>query len=125
MDYLVTGATGFVGNNVVRRLAEENHSVRVLVRKSSDRRSLDGLRVEIVEGDITDEPSIQRALQGVEVVVHAAANLHIGWKNFDSCRRTNIDGTRHVATVARESGADAVIKSDGCHESQIILLLKY
>ena len=108
MEYLVTGATGFVGNNAVRRLLELNQSVRVLIRKTSDRRTLEGLSVDIFEGDVTDIESVHRAMKGVDVVIHAAANLHIGWKNFASCRQTNIDGTQNVASVARENGARMV-----------------
>lgn len=108
MKYLVTGATGFVGNNAVRRLLELNHDVRVLIRKTSDRRTLRGISTEIIEGDISDLESVRRALEGVDVVIHAAANLHIGWKNFAACRETNIEGTKHVASISRENGTKMI-----------------
>ena len=73
MEYLVTGATGFVGNNTVRRLLELNQNVRVLIRKTSDRRTLEGLSVEIFEGDVTDIESVRRSMHDVDVVIHAAA----------------------------------------------------
>ena len=54
MRSLVTGATGFVGAAVARRLLREGHHVRVLARPGSDRRNLQGIEVEVVEGDLTD-----------------------------------------------------------------------
>ena len=56
----ITGATGFVGSAVLRKLIERGHEVRAMVRPASDRRNLDGLSVEVVEGDLT-EPAISAA----------------------------------------------------------------
>ena len=62
MVYLVTGATGLVGNNVTRQLLERGHAVRVLVRRNSDPRPFQGLEVEKVEGDVCDAASVQREI---------------------------------------------------------------
>ena len=70
MTILVTGATGFVGNNVVRLLLERGHSARVLVRESADERPLARLSVEIVAGDVRDQSAVERAAQGVNGVIH-------------------------------------------------------
>ena len=72
---IVIGSTGFIGRHIVKQLAERQPGqVRALVRKSSDRAFLDGLKgVEILEGDVLDPASLDRALQGVDTVYHAAA----------------------------------------------------
>ncbi len=67
---LVTGGTGFVGRNIVRKLVQERKPVRCLVRKTSNRQVLEGLPVEFSEGDITDPPSLERAMKGIEAVIH-------------------------------------------------------
>ena len=107
-EYLVTGATGFVGNNVVRALLAAGSSVRACVRKSSDERPLTGLDVERVTADVCDRESIERAVQGVNCVIHAAADLHIGWKHWDRCRAINVEGTRHVVGAASKHGASLI-----------------
>ncbi|REJ87895.1 MAG: NAD-dependent epimerase/dehydratase family protein [Planctomycetota bacterium] len=105
---LVTGATGLVGNNVVRRLLDQGQAVRVLVRASAAERPLEGLAVERVFGDICDPASVCAAMADVERVVHSAGDVRIGWTGLERMRRVNVDGTRHVARAAREAGARLV-----------------
>jgi len=102
---LVTGATGLVGNNTVRTLLERGCAVRVLVRKTSDLQPLEGLDVEIAEGDICDADSVTRACEGVGVVIHAAGYVQIGYAHLDRHRRINVEGTRNVAQATRAAGA--------------------
>src|SRR4030095_7181706 len=64
IDALVTGATGFVGANVARELLREGATVRVLARPGGDRRAIEGLQVEVCEGDLIDPASVRRAGQG-------------------------------------------------------------
>ncbi len=104
MLYLVTGATGLVGNNVVRLLLERGERVRVLTRGSSDPRPLADLPVESVLGDVRDAASIQRALDGVERVIHAAAYVHIGWTGKELAQAVNVGGTAAIAAAARIAG---------------------
>lgn len=105
---LVTGATGLVGNNVVRRLLEKGEAVRVLVRENCDSRPLADLSVEMVVGDIRDPVAMSRACRGVSHIVHAAACVHIGWTRLTECRATNVEGTRNVCRSALKSGARMV-----------------
>jgi dihydroflavonol-4-reductase len=104
MKYLVTGATGLVGNNVVRQLLDGGDEVRVLVRATSDLRGLDGLPVERAIGDVRDAASVTAACQGVQRVIHAAGFVHLGWTLLDLHRQINVEGTRNVAVAAREAG---------------------
>lgn len=102
---LVTGATGLVGNNVVRQLIAQGTPLRVLTRKTSSPRPLEGLNVESVWGDICQADSVRQACQGVGTVVHAAGFVHIGHSKLDYHRSVNVEGTRNVARAARECGA--------------------
>lgn len=102
---LVTGATGLVGNNVVRQLLAHRCTVRVLTRGSSDPRPLDGLDVERAWGDICQADTIRHASEGIGTVIHAAGYVHIGRSKLDVHRAINVEGTRNVARAARECGA--------------------
>ncbi|MEZ5810909.1 MAG: NAD-dependent epimerase/dehydratase family protein [Rhizobiaceae bacterium] len=110
MTVLVTGATGLVGNNVVRGLldAHPGEPVRCLLRASADPRPLADLNVEIATGDITDRMSLDRAMDGVDRVVHAAADVRIGWSGADAMHVANVEGTANVAGAARDAGARMV-----------------
>lgn len=105
MKYLVTGATGLVGNNVVRSLLARGDRVRVLARNTSDSRPLEGLNVEIVRGDVQDEASLSKAVEGAHAVIHLAALVHIGWTKFEQSRAVNVEGSRRVGLAARDAGA--------------------
>ncbi len=105
---LVTGATGLVGNNVVRRLLAEGRAVRVLTRQSADRRPLADLDVEIAPGDVRDRTAVVQAVEGADCVVHAAAHVHIGWTGLDVARAVNVEGTRNVAEAAFKARARLV-----------------
>ena len=111
MDYLVTGATGFVGNNLVRTLLTNGQTVRVLIRPNSDPRPLDGLNVERFVGNVCEREDVDRALLKCSHVVHAAASVAIGRQGFDAARRINVDATEHVARAAANSGAKMVFVS--------------
>jgi dihydroflavonol-4-reductase len=113
MRTLVTGATGLVGNNVVRLLVERGEAVRVLVRGNGngDARCFEGLPVELAPGDVRDAEAVRAACRGVERVIHAAAAVHIGWKGLETQRTVNVAGTRNIAAAAREAGARLVYVS--------------
>ncbi|MBL9122789.1 MAG: NAD-dependent epimerase/dehydratase family protein [Planctomycetaceae bacterium] len=108
MTTLVTGATGLVGNNLVRMLLARGERVRVLVRQSAEERPLAGLDVERIVGDVRDLASVRRGLQGADRVIHAAARVHIGWTDLELQQAINIEGSRNVAQAAREAGARMV-----------------
>jgi dihydroflavonol-4-reductase len=109
VNVLVTGATGFVGGNLVRELLADGHSVRVLVRPRSDRRALEGCAVEIAEGDLLDPDSLRRAAAGARHVYHAAADYRLWAPDLRDLYRANVDGTRHLLQAAAEAGAERII----------------
>lgn len=108
MVTLVTGATGLVGNNVVRRLLAEGAQVRVLARENADSRPLAGLDVQIARGDVRDQQAVSQAVRGAGCVVHAAGYVQIGWTALATARAINVEGTRHVAQAARAEGAKLI-----------------
>ena len=109
MKALVTGATGFVGAAVARSLLKEQWQVRVLARKGSDRRNLKGLPVDVVEGDLTDASSLQRAAQGCEALFHVAADYRLGARDPSQLYRANVDGTRNVLDAARRACVQRIV----------------
>lgn len=107
---LVTGATGLVGNNVVRLLVDRGVPVRVLVRPGGPRdgRIFAGMPVERVEAALDDEAGLDRAADGVSTVVHSAAVVHVGWRHRAEMHAANVDGARRLARAARRAGARLV-----------------
>jgi dihydroflavonol-4-reductase len=104
MKVLLTGATGFVGSEIARQLVAEGHEVRVLVRKTSKLDGLAGIRYEKLEGDILDRASVTRALEGVDALIHTAANVSARPRDKESIFRSNVEGTRTVLEAARDRG---------------------
>jgi len=109
MTTLVTGATGFVGSHVARQLVTAGQSVRILVRKESNTRPLEGLPVERVEGDLREAASVERAMQGVQRVFHVAADYRLWTRNPGEIYRSNVDGTRLLLECARRAGVERVV----------------
>ena len=104
-EFLVTGATGLVGNNVVRILLEQGRTVRVLRRENSSTRPFEGLTVETAIGDIRDPATVRNACRDVSTVIHAAGQVHIGRTGLAQARDVNVTGTLHVADAAQAVGA--------------------
>jgi dihydroflavonol-4-reductase len=109
MTTLVTGATGFLGNHVVRRLVAAGDSIRVLVRRTSNLQALDGLAVERFEGDLNDPASLKRAMTGVRRVFHVAADYRLWARNPDEIYETNVQGTRRLLEIAAQAGVERFI----------------
>ncbi len=106
---LVTGGTGFVGAHVVRALLARGAAVRCLVRPGSNRSNLDGLAVELVEGDLRDRSSLDKALRGVSTLYHVAADYRLWAKDPAELYRTNVGGTENVLAGAAEAGVSCVV----------------
>jgi nucleoside-diphosphate-sugar epimerase len=105
---LVTGATGFLGSRTAAALCDRGETVRVLVRPTSDRRRLDGLPLAFAEGDVTDRSSVEKALDGMDVVYHSAALYELGTDRPEYMERVNVGGTENVLEAAHERGILAV-----------------
>jgi dihydroflavonol-4-reductase len=106
---LVTGATGFVGSAVLRRLVAAGFEARVLLRPRSDRRNLEGIACEQVAGDLSDAASLAAAVRGCAALFHVAADYRLWVPDPDSIYRTNLDGTRNLMRAARAAGVERVV----------------
>ena len=109
MNVFVTGATGFIGASLVRELLKDGCSVRVLARSGSDRRNLQGLDVDICEGDLRDRESLERGLKGCEILYHAAADYRLWTKNPAEMYEINVEGTRNILAAALAAGVSRVV----------------
>jgi dihydroflavonol-4-reductase len=106
---LVTGATGHIGNVLVRELLERGEHVRVLVRPGKKTPALTGLDVEIIPGDILDANSLEHALQDVTLVYHLAARISLTAGPDPETERVNLEGTRNVIAGIRRSGTARLV----------------
>lgn len=109
MRTLITGATGFVGSAVARKLLERGGTVRALCRARSDTRNLSGLPLEIVTGDLTDAASLKRAIAGCEALFHVAADYRLWTPDPEVLYRSNVQGTRDLMGVALEAGVRRIV----------------
>src|ERR1035437_5602833 len=104
MKVFVTGATGFVGHHVAQALAAQGADLRLLVRKTSNLANLEGIRGETHIGDLGQPESIRPALTGCDAVMHVAADYRLWIRDPQAMYRANVDGTRDLLRLARESG---------------------
>ena len=106
---LVTGATGFVGTELCKELAEHDYTVRGLHRVSSDTSKLAQLGVALHRGDVTDRLSLESAMQGVSTVFHIAALFREAKHSDDVYYEVNVEGTRNVFEAAIAAGVRRVV----------------
>lgn len=109
---LVTGSSGHLGANLVRRLLDDGHAVRVLLRRSSDNSAVEGLDVEHAYGDLRDEEAVSQAVKGCQRIYHVAALVstllgddRLKKQIFDS----NVLGTRHILNAAQQHDVERVV----------------
>jgi len=100
----VPGATGYVGQAVVRDLLAHHHQVRALVRPTSDTRYLDGLEVERVYGDLRDVESLRNGMRGCDTLFHVGAYVTMWAPNPNDIIDANVLGTRNILRVAHDLG---------------------
>lgn len=93
---IITGANGFLGSWVARKLIEDGHAVSVLVRKSSDLTELKNLDCQYIYGDVTDADSLQAAFKNTEYVFHLAGLIEYKKSARSLMEKVNVEGTRNV-----------------------------
>ena len=116
MKIFITGATGFIGSHLVRRLKQTGHQLFCLVRKNSDVRLLEKLGVTLVIGDVTDKSSVLAGMKGCDWVMNLA-NVYSFWEPDQRIyTRVNVEGTRNVMECALETGISKVV-----HTSSVVV----
>lgn len=105
----ITGATGFVGAAVARVLIAKGHRLRVLTRRNNDRRNLQGLEVDLVEGDLLDPDSYRVALKGCTALFHVAADYRIWVRDPAAMHHVNVEGTRTLMRAAQRAGITRMV----------------
>jgi len=90
---LITGGSGHVGSNLVRKLTEKGYKIRT-IDFDGDHRAFEGFDVELVKGDITDYESLHEVFKDVDVVFHTAAMINLDRRYKEIIRRVNVDGTK-------------------------------
>ena len=116
MNCFVTGASGFIGANLVHELLSRGHHVKVLLRPGSDRRGLKGAQFEAVEGDLTQGDLLKAALRGCDWCFHAAASYHLWLPDYRPMYAANVEGTRTMIEAAAAAGCRRIVYTStvGC-----------
>jgi len=112
---LVTGATGHIGNVLVRKLLERGEQVRALILPGEDTTSLKGVEVEKVEGDVLDFSSLWNAFSGVKGVFHLAGVISIMPGEIPIVRKVNVEGTINVLKAAMQAGVERLVYTSSIH----------
>jgi nucleoside-diphosphate-sugar epimerase len=102
MKYFVTGATGFVGGVLARKLREAGHEVHASVRSPEKANELEAIGVKLFKGDVTDKESMRGAMTGVDGLYHVAGWYKIGTRDKSDGEKVNIQGTRNVLELMQE-----------------------
>ena len=112
---LVTGATGHIGNVLVRKLLDRGEKVRALIWRGEDTTPLKNLDVEQVVGDVLDPASLEPAMRGVETVYHLAGIISIMPGRNPFVWRVNVEGTRNVLEAARHANIRRLLYTSSIH----------
>ncbi len=115
MSVLVTGATGHIGNVLVRELMKTDEKVKVLLLPSEDDLPLRGLNVEIIRGDICEFSSVSQAVKGVDAVYHLAGIISISSGHDDLLQRVNVEGTQNVIEACLANNVNRLVYTSSIH----------
>ena len=116
MKCFVTGASGFVGSNLVHELTARGHRVKALLRPGADERGLLGLKYDRVAGDILDRKLLEREIEGCDWCFHVAASYQLWMRSYAPMYAANVEGTRNVLEAAGRAGCKKIVYTStvGC-----------
>jgi dihydroflavonol-4-reductase len=109
MKCLVTGATGFLGTNLVHELLKSGWKVRILARTGSNTTYINSLPVETIRGDVTKKKEVDSAVRGMDVVFHVAGDTSFWKRRFERQRRINVEGPVNVAKACITHGVKRLV----------------
>ena len=112
---IVTGATGHIGNTLIRELTAKGEKVRALIPPSEDRSPLEGLKVELVESDVRNLDSLMEAFKGCDIAYHLAGVISIVPGKRDLMHRVNVGGARNVVEACLTTGVKRLIYTSSIH----------
>jgi dihydroflavonol-4-reductase len=104
MRILLTGATGFLGNNLLRILLESGHDVQVILRAGITGNALTGLNYDPIHGDLSRPDTLLREAGDFDVLIHSAAVIQLGWSKLAESRLVNVEATSRLAEFCRIQG---------------------
>lgn len=115
--YLITGATGHIGNTLIRELLQKDPTtkIRALVLPNSDLASLTGLAVEIAYGNVLDPSTLDKAMVGIDLVFHLAGIISIRTGNDELTEKVNIQGAYNVGLAALKVGVSRMVHVASIH----------
>lgn len=116
MKCFVSGASGFIGSNLVRELRARGHQVKALLRPGSNPRTLSGLTFQPVSGDLSDGELLRREIAGCDWCFHVAASYHLWLRDYQPMYATNVEGTRNIIEAAGRAGCKRIVYTStvGC-----------
>lgn len=116
MNCFVTGASGFVGANLVHELLARGHAVKALIRASGDTRGLAGADCEKVQGDVSNRVFLEKTMRGCDWCFHVAASYHLWLRDYRPMYAANVEGTRNVLEAAAAAGCARIVYTStvGC-----------
>jgi dihydroflavonol-4-reductase len=116
MNCFVTGASGFIGANLMHELVAREHKVKALLRPGSDPRGLREVEFERVEGDLSDKAKLKEAMHGCDWCFHVAASYHLWLRDYRPMYAANVQGTRNVLEAAAAAGCSRIVYTStvGC-----------
>src|SRR6478736_10163601 len=109
MNVLITGASGFLGSNIVRELLEQGHTVNAMVEKGKPYPTLEGVPVKILEGNILDKSFLVSCMTGCDAVIHTAASTAVYPYRSSKQREININGTKNVLDACLEASIQRLV----------------
>ena len=116
MKCFVTGASGFVGSNLVHELLARGHRVKALLRAKAEERALAGATFERATGDVLDLALLRREMEGCHWCFHVAASYHLWLRDYRPMYEANVTGTRNVLEAAGKAGCQRIVYTStvGC-----------
>jgi len=116
MKAFVTGASGFIGSNLVHELVAQGHQVKALLRPGSDERGLAGVKFTRVTGDVFDRKLLEREMGGCQWCFHVAASYYLWLPDYKPMYAVNVEGTRNVLETAGKAGCQRIVYTStvGC-----------
>lgn len=109
MKVLVTGANGFLSGHLIKELLNRGYSVRAMMRNGAKAPALSELDIEVIYGNITNRSDVEKAVNGCDVVIHAAADTSQSHRKVEDYYPANVDATQYILDAMASSNCKRLI----------------